>query len=86
MVYNVGTKEREVNEMKTPRNLRTATVKMSRGQLCDLLIACTVSNANAKQNAGERGESIDRTKWDDLHDLLKGQLDALDKKLDEEGE
>lgn len=72
--------------MKTPRNLRTATVKMTRGQLCDLLIACTVSNANAKQNARERGETVERTKWSDLHDLLKEQLDALDKKLDDEEE
>lgn len=70
--------------MKTPRNQRTVTVKMARVDLCNLLIACTSANAIARQNATDRGENVERTHWDDLHDLLKEQLDAFDKKLDEE--
>ena len=56
------------------RNHRTATVKISRRELCDLLLATTII---AERNP--EGE-----KWSNLHDTLKAQLDALDAKLDAE--
>lgn len=56
------------------RNHRTANVKISRRELCDLLLATAIL---AKRNP--EGE-----KWSNLHDTLKDQLDALDAKLDAE--
>ena len=50
-------------------NDKTVTVKLTRGELCRLLILIT--------GVGE-GES-----WKRLHDKLRDQLDAFDKKLEE---
>lgn len=50
-------------------NELTINVKMKRIELCDLMLACTIL--------------VDRTgaeKWKKLHDELKQQLDAFDKK------
>lgn len=70
--------------MKTPRNQRTVNVKMTRKDLCDLIVACTTADVVARKNALGRGETVGRTHWNVLHDILKEQLDAFDKKLDEE--
>lgn len=53
-------------------NQRIVTVKITRKELCDLMLACTC----AKHNAGDSGE-----KWQKLHDTLKEQLDAFDEKV-----
>lgn len=50
-------------------NEKTVTLKMRRIDLCDLMLAVSaVSN------------SSDAKKWDDLHELLKRQLEAFDAK------
>ena len=56
------------------RNERTVTVKISRFELCDMLMALTALD--------EQYES--RTRFKDLHDKLRSQLDDFDKKLDNE--
>jgi hypothetical protein len=52
----------------------TLTLKISRLELCDLLIA-TTSVANALEKDGHTAK-----KWRDLHDKLEEQLNAFDKK------
>lgn len=59
---------------ETSLNQRTVTVKISRIELCDLLLACT----SAQYQANDGGE-----KWKRLHDKLKSQLDDFDKKIEE---
>lgn len=49
-------------------NAKTVTVKLTRGELCRLLILIT--------GIGE-GES-----WERLHDKLRDQLEAFDKRLE----
>lgn len=56
------------------RNAVETSVKMKRIDICDLLIACDA--AKALSSDGGR-------KWDKLHDLLRTQLDELDRQLDE---
>lgn len=51
-------------------NQRTYTVKISRIELCDLLLACTT--ISDETNAAK--------KWNDLHDKLMKQLDDQDAK------
>lgn len=63
---------------ETPANQRTVTIKLKRGYVVDLLLAC-LRCAEAAKEGGERG-----TKWDYLHDTLREQLDAFDKKLEEQ--
>ena len=53
------------------RNHRTVTVKITRHELCDLLLATTALSDQGK-------------KWGELHDKLRAQLNAFDAKLDEE--
>ena len=55
-------------------NSRTVTVKMSRIDLYDHLIA-TTSIAQTLKNEGRPTR-----KWDALHDKLREQLDAFDEK------
>ena len=52
------------------RNQKTVTVKITRIELCDLLIATAA--------CAEHGN-----KWNELHDKLLAQLEAFDAKLDE---
>ena len=56
------------------RNAAETSVKMKRIDICDLMFACSV--LKALSNDGGK-------KWDKLHDLLKTQLDELDRQLDE---
>lgn len=51
--------------MKTP-NEKTVTVKMTRHELCDIILACTMLDRNGDH------------KWSALHDKLREQLDAHD--------
>lgn len=50
-------------------NARTVTVKIKRGELCDLLMACTAIDCNTEE---------ENTKWADLHDKLKKIIDEFD--------
>ena len=50
-------------------NEKTYTLKISRIELCDLLIACTA----ASEESGAK-------KWDELHAKLMEQLEAQDAK------
>lgn len=52
------------------RNQKTVTVKITRHELCDLLIATQALEDHAE-------------KWAALHDKLLAQLEAFDAKLDE---
>lgn len=56
-------------------NERTVNVKITRGELCDLLLACT-----AALITGDGG-----TKWTDLHRKLLGILNEYDEKNSEQG-
>jgi len=56
------------------RNQFKTTVSITRGEICDLLIACTT----AQFTANDGGK-----KWARLHDKLKQQLDDLDRELDQ---
>ena len=56
------------------RNESETSIKARRIDICDLMMACTL----AKQAANDGGR-----KWDKLHDLLKSQLDELDRQIDE---
>lgn len=68
---------------ETMSNQRIVTVKMTRKDLCDLLIACTASHFSARERARERGEEVTKTHWLKLHDLLERQLADHDKKYEE---
>ena len=50
-------------------NERTMTVKLSRIEVCDLLLACSAAE-----------EGTDAKKWSALHDKLLNQLEAFDSK------
>lgn len=63
---------------ETPANQRTVTIKLKRGYVVDMLLACLRCSEAAK-DGGESG-----AKWDYLHDELRAQLDAFDKKLEEQ--
>ena len=57
------------------RNHRTMTLKLSRHEVCDLLIAlaATKDASNAKR-------------WEELHDRIGSMLADFDKELDKENE
>ena len=55
-------------------NSKTVTVKISRKELCDILIA-TTSIANSLKDEGYTAR-----KWESLHDKLKEQLAIFDAK------
>lgn len=55
------------------RNQFEATIKITRGEMCDLLLACT----NAQYSANDGGQ-----KWERLYDKIKEQLEELDRQLD----
>lgn len=67
-------------------NQDTMTLKLSRIEVCDLLIACTAIEweAREEQAAAEtsetRREILNGTikKWEELHDIIKKQLDEFD--------
>lgn len=52
-------------------NARTVNVKITRLELCDLLLACT---------ALDNETPADTQKWGKLHDKLKNILDEFDQK------
>lgn len=52
-------------------NYKNCTIKITRIELCDLLLACWA----AEEKSGAE-------KWAKLHDKLRAQLDAIDEKLD----
>ena len=70
----------------------TYTLKLSRHEICDLLLACTSIKCDAmnemKNDADcpeyRRNNVLPKTieKWGNLHDLLEAQLDEQDKKQD----
>ena len=57
------------------RNHRTITLKLSRHEVCDLLIALAAAKdaSNAKR-------------WEELHDKIRSMLADFDKELDKEKE
>ena len=57
------------------RNHRTMTLKLSRHEVCDLLIALAAAKdaSNAKR-------------WEELHDRIRSMLADFDKELDKEEE
>lgn len=57
-----------------PLNQRTITLKLTRIEVIDLMIACTAVS-----------EASDAEKWNMLHDKLKEYVDALDEKCILEG-
>lgn len=56
------------------RNGFTTTIKVTRLEICDLMLACVT----AKWASAGNGE-----KWGKLHDNLKRQLEELDTQLNE---
>lgn len=59
---------------ETPANQKTVTIKLKRRNVIDMMLASTEIQG-AAQKAGESGE-----KWVYLHDVLKEQLEAFDRK------
>lgn len=55
-------------------NQRTITLKLTRIEVIDLMIACTAVS-----------EASDAKKWNKLHDKLEEYIDALDEKCILEG-
>lgn len=60
---------------KKPANLRTVVLKVQRGELCDLILACTSLS---------QGEN--REKWKALKTKLKSILNEFDMRLQKEEE
>lgn len=56
------------------RNQFKTHISLRRIDVCDLLIACTAM----KELSNDGGD-----KWEKLHNMLKVQLDELDRQLDE---
>lgn len=56
-------------------NQRNVTVKITRGELCKLIIACSMIGDDCPDT---------RSQWKNLHDKLKEQLDDHDKIYREE--
>lgn len=59
---------------ETPINEKTVTIKLKHRYIVDLLLACETVGMAAL--AGHEPAK----KWDYLHDLIREQLDAFDKK------
>ena len=53
------------------RNEKTVTMKLTRADVCDLLIALNYTS-----------EGSNAEKWDKLHDKVRGLLDEWDKAYD----
>lgn len=64
--------------MPTMPNQRSVNVKITRRELCDLILACDMIVHYRKMHGGT-GE-----KWKSIHDKLAKQRDAFDAKLAEE--
>lgn len=60
--------------MKKSLNARTVNVKISRLDLCDLMLACTVLDTETDP---------ENTKWRKLHDKLKAILNEFDEKQED---
>lgn len=56
------------------RNGIETSINLRRIDICNLMMACTLT----KQTANDGGK-----KWDKLHDLLKAKLDEMDRNIDE---
>lgn len=62
-------------------NLRNVTVKINRGELCRLILACTLlANDSDMESSGFRQGEL----WRDLHDKLEEQLNRHDQAYREE--
>lgn len=59
---------------ETPLNQRTVSLKLKRGELCDLMLACSSIESAAVEGGTQ--------KWSALHEKLKAILDAFDAKQD----
>lgn len=67
-------------------NALTVNLELSRLDVCDLLIACTVIRHDMKDEIRDPATTDGRRevlrqsipKWEDLHDKLKRQLDDFD--------
>ena len=59
---------------ETPQNQRTVSLKLKRGELCDLMLACASIEAAAVEGGTQ--------KWSALHEKLKSIIDAFDAKQD----
>lgn len=55
-------------------NDKTVTVKITRHELCDLILACTALNFGTDEKT---------TKWEKMHDKLKTILQDFDAKFEE---
>jgi len=55
-------------------NQRTVNVKITRGELCRLLVMCDV----VKANEAVAGNAQNVSSWEELHDKLREQLNAFD--------
>lgn len=55
------------------RNESETSIKLRRIDICDLMMACTLTKQMSNDGC---------KKWDKLHDLLKAQLDEMDRQLD----
>ena len=62
------------------RNEKIVNVKITRHELCDLMLACT--GLHYDENGNEMPE---RKKWKVLHDKLRDQLNEWDEKHDDDG-
>ena len=54
---------------ETPLNMKTVTLKLKRIEVCDLMLACAVIMDSPGSGS----------KWEVLHNKLKGILDDFDK-------
>ena len=80
MVYNLHVKSKRATAQRRlkMRNHRTVNVKITRIELCKLILACdSIKFELEKENHSAQG-------WTELKEKLKQQLDAFDAKLDEE--
>lgn len=72
MIYNkYRTKENNEREENKMTNYKNLNVELTRIDVCDLLLACTL------MQTGKDGK-----KWATLHDKLQKQLRAFDKEND----
>lgn len=62
-------------------NKKMVNLKMTRKDVCELMLACTNAFCNARISTTDKGE-----KWWRLHQLLDEQLEAFDEKERQKGE
>ena len=74
-------------------NGKTVNVKIKRHELIDLMMACTELKfafkedlANAKDNDAKRIAEGGMRKWENLHEILKQQLNAFDESHKDDAE